>query len=153
MESLSDTATESDHLAVALVTGVYNITVSILLAPVLYLGSGTWGLVRWSLSLCLGAFKLLTSPLTAALHVVAFVFSPVRYLVQFMLAPLFAISAIAIKLEVCLSRNPSTHSPLIYLPTHVNSTNLPQPLYIFVSPISPPHTNFPLTTHTPSSSP
>lgn len=103
MESLSDTPTESGHLVVALIRGAYNITVSLLLAPVQYLGLFIWALIRWCLSFWLGVFKLLTSPLTTALHIVAFILSPVGYLVQFMLAPIFAISAIAIKLEVYLS--------------------------------------------------
>ena len=80
-------------------TGAYEITVFI---P-RHLSSITWSLIQWTLSFWLGALKLLTSPLTAALHAVAFILSPVGYLVQFMLAPIFAITAIAIKLEVCLS--------------------------------------------------
>lgn len=149
MESLSDTPTESGHLAVALITGAYNITVSLLLAPVQYLGLFIWGLIRWSLSFWLGAFKLLTSPLTTALHIVLFIFSPVEYLVQFMLAPIFAISAIAIKLEVCVLL-PHLPPPL-YTPTQHPTNLIPATIHLrkptkppFFPPSHPP-THQPLT--------
>ena len=71
------------------------------MAGFFYPASLILSLIQYSLALFLLAFKLLTSPFATALHIAAFILSPVGYLFQFMLAPFFAITAIAIKLEVC----------------------------------------------------